>query len=1544
MRKKPVFFYVMFVIIFFFCSSAAVYTVEAEDLWEDVFSLGMDLDMLWGEEETEDWGRSVCLEDLSISLRLEDFASIRSKDGYVYIYTMEDEKVPYLILGQYLGFSERQQEFLSLFTEKLARTYEGFSVTEEAHKIWIEDREFTRIAYEYQDNGHTVEDVRLFFTYYETICMLGGRQIPETGQLLPEGILEKTALSLFPYYDYGTDYDLWLNADNPYIDGRDTDSYAGESYWADEEKDLTLMVYLCGSNLESGYGSATKDLEEMMQSGFDADRIHLLVMNGGSEKWQMSFDPEETCISQLGGRGMRVVSRYEKKNMGDPGTLTELLRFGKEKFPARRYALILWDHGAGPLGGVCLDENFSPDRLTIQELSEAIEAAKMPGKLAWIGFDACLMSSVEIASAMAPYAEYMIASEETEPTSGWNYRFLSGLEKDESGAETGQRIIDAYFEGQENSKETLTLACTDLRMIDSVVSGMDDFFRPIGQAMNEESFMNLSDSVLDTVGFGKAVKGSGSRSYDLLDLDSLVRKYRAGEEADPLLDALSSAVVANRSNLEGAGGLSVYHPYNNKESYLESWKNEYPSMSLSEGYEDYLNHFGSILTGSELADWTSLITEQEGFGEEGDSFYSLRLTGAQQESLADAQLIILEKRYNREYEAQLAETEMSSEYEARYVPVCTESTAVAEDGLMTAACTNRTLYVTDEEGTPVLGPLYYTLSENGEEYYIKAKYEDQSGKEDYAIPAEVLFTCKRGEGDELQVVSCQVYDPLTEMYSNRIQAEEERYSILKFGSISLSLPAEEGVLPGIDQWESHEGYSVGNIELPMDWGLRFFDVQLNGNPRYAAFQITDLQQNTWCSPLVKIENPNTDVVEILPKQTTGEGYEFSMYAMRDSSPLDPGINVGVEFVNHTDEKRAWSFKYMVLNGTRTVNAGFFWETFMYFNPEPEEQKTSVVHISARDLTGLSEITSMDFVLSSRTSEGETVEIPVHLEVSGCDLTSFIDGEETVLAEYKDEDSTWQLTQCKATKKGGLTGTVHVYNDSDTEMKGDGAVLAEGIQADSNIVVCAAPHTDAVIRFEVSGSTLLSTGLSVSDRKYVPYLALDHVLERYGVRQVSNLNILMGGYRVNQSVHFSLQDPVILSENEYEMPEPGKILLEGGISAWLERILIADDGVGLRLRFVNDTDQDTVVQLDNRLFNGGIPADNDYPDLITLGAHSSAVVCTAIEVEEMSSFGWRRAVAEVGMTFTIGEITSGMARIILKEPVSFGISGGVFLSPEDVQIEPAALTADPSQEGPLSQTMLEEDLWKLSYLRIEPDGRITGCVQVDDAYIYYSRCCVMLNGVLFDESPFEIQFDPKKQTCTYFCANDAVGTDQYVSFGEGILLSESRLQTLGITEITEVTLILGQTFNDEEKTVSFHLDRPVPVPQNEEEKPPVMLTETLGLSRLLVWNDCIASLMINESEDPVVMEFIQVLQGGKKAYVYGEQIVRFEPGVNILVMGPVNPGDVLQDMEWVWRYPNLDEQKVRIRLEYPVTVTEEGGTLLSSGDISAEMIVMREVQE
>ena len=43
-------------------------------------------------------------------------------------------------------------------------------------------------------------------------------------------------------------------------------------------------------------------------------------------------------------------------------------------------------------------------------------------KFDFVGFDACLMATYEMAAHMASYADYMVASEELEPGIGWNYQ------------------------------------------------------------------------------------------------------------------------------------------------------------------------------------------------------------------------------------------------------------------------------------------------------------------------------------------------------------------------------------------------------------------------------------------------------------------------------------------------------------------------------------------------------------------------------------------------------------------------------------------------------------------------------------------------------------------------------------------------------------------------------------------------------------------------------------------------------------------------------------------------------------------------------------------------------------------------------------------------------------------------------------------------------------------------------------------------------------------------------------------------------------------
>lgn len=98
---------------------------------------------------------------------------------------------------------------------------------------------------------------------------------------------------------------------------------------------LTLMVYLCGSNLESEYGSATSDIWEMTADGSPGSGVSVLLMTGGARQWHTGYDSAHCQIHALGRRGgLRTIWDSGTMNMGSGETLTRLLRFGVENYPA----------------------------------------------------------------------------------------------------------------------------------------------------------------------------------------------------------------------------------------------------------------------------------------------------------------------------------------------------------------------------------------------------------------------------------------------------------------------------------------------------------------------------------------------------------------------------------------------------------------------------------------------------------------------------------------------------------------------------------------------------------------------------------------------------------------------------------------------------------------------------------------------------------------------------------------------------------------------------------------------------------------------------------------------------------------------------------------------------------------------------------------------------------------------------------------------------------------------------------------------------------
>ena len=208
---------------------------------------------------------------------------------------------------------------------------------------------------------------------------------------------------------------------------------------ANDETEETWAVYwyLCGSDLESQYGCATEDLSEMLEVSLP-ENVTVVVETGGATEWQNeTVDP--SCLERYvyQDEELSFVDSVPSASMGEASTLADFLDFCSTNYPADHTAVIFWDHGSGSASGVSFDEIYDYDSLTLDEIYNAFasvyELSEENPPLDLVGFDACLMATVDTASMLSDVASYMVASEETEPGNGWYYTgWLGALAEDPS--------------------------------------------------------------------------------------------------------------------------------------------------------------------------------------------------------------------------------------------------------------------------------------------------------------------------------------------------------------------------------------------------------------------------------------------------------------------------------------------------------------------------------------------------------------------------------------------------------------------------------------------------------------------------------------------------------------------------------------------------------------------------------------------------------------------------------------------------------------------------------------------------------------------------------------------------------------------------------------------------------------------------------------------------------------------------------------------------------------------------------------------------------
>ena len=163
----------------------------------------------------------------------------------------------------------------------------------------------------------------------------------------------------------------------------------------DGQDQITMMVYLCGTDLESKHGMATADLTEMAQATLNG-KLRIIVYTGGCKQWKTgSISSSHNQIYEVSnGQLIQLENNDGDGAMTDPATLTRFIRYCAGNYPANRYELILWDHGGGSVSGYGYDEkNSRSGSMSLAGLDKALSDAGVT--FDFIGFDACLMATVE---------------------------------------------------------------------------------------------------------------------------------------------------------------------------------------------------------------------------------------------------------------------------------------------------------------------------------------------------------------------------------------------------------------------------------------------------------------------------------------------------------------------------------------------------------------------------------------------------------------------------------------------------------------------------------------------------------------------------------------------------------------------------------------------------------------------------------------------------------------------------------------------------------------------------------------------------------------------------------------------------------------------------------------------------------------------------------------------------------------------------------------------------------------------------------------------
>jgi hypothetical protein len=316
------------------------------------------------------------------------------------------------------------------------------------------------------------------------------------------------------------------------------------------------VIYMVGSDLESDGGFATSDLTGFVTgynqlSSVQRDALSVLIAFGGSDKdgWRgMKFVNIDQLIADSadGVYGNEVAAgaylyQADEAHMGDVSSLRLFLNYVADGFPDHDLRFVsFWDHGAS-WGGFGNDENYNSDPLQLSEIDDAFASSRF-GRADLIGFDACLMASLEVADRVEPHGDLLLASEELEPGHGWAYNLMVPSFMSSTNMVTfATTTIDDYVVGSNHAMEAdgKTLSLLDLSRVAAVEAALDTSADDLRGAISVDTAV-CREFVLAT--FFSPRFGAQGDDFVSIDLREFADRLRVALPPGPLVGKLDTLV------------------------------------------------------------------------------------------------------------------------------------------------------------------------------------------------------------------------------------------------------------------------------------------------------------------------------------------------------------------------------------------------------------------------------------------------------------------------------------------------------------------------------------------------------------------------------------------------------------------------------------------------------------------------------------------------------------------------------------------------------------------------------------------------------------------------------------------------------------------------------------------------------------------------------------------------------------------------------------------------------------------------------------------